>query len=420
MRILEKVEKMLLPLVLIFSITASCDSGQGKLVIKDDEDEDKDEIEWVTNEKMPILSWHSVELISCTLENFMELKACGYTHSLSTIWSNEDPVTRYNAELLAKALDQAQEAGVKVLAGCHELTTDTENTVRRFKDHPAVVGWHLRDEPVMAEYPGLAELANKIKAIDKDNFIYINLRPSDATQNEMGAPDYATYISEYVRLVPIDFLSFDKYPCQLDKNGNLYVLDFWYDNLQIFANLGKQLNKDFWAFASGVKFETEQATPTIETLRLQMYTNLAYGAQGLQYFVYQNKTSPIWAAVKQMNEEIQNFAKVFLGANVISVTQTGVNIPTNTKRFEEAPDVIEKFETGDAGAVISVLEKGDRKFFVVVSRDINDVLPVTIEVDESVMQVTKKGTLKKVKGQVTENVTPGDILVYTWKESNKN
>lgn len=413
MRIFEYNRKMLLVLGIIFATAISCSSGKDDPIIPGGGDED--EVEWVTDEKMPILSWHSIDLVSSSVDAFMELKSCGYTHSLSTIWSDEDPVTRYNADLLAKALDHAEEAGVKVLAGCYELNTDTENTVRRFKDHPAVVGWHLKDEPVMAEYPGLAELAKKIKAIDKDNFVYINLRPSDATEEQMGAPDYATYINEYVRQVPIDFLSFDKYPCQLDKDGKLYVLDFWYDNLQIFANLSKQLNKDFWAFASGIKFEPEQATPTIETLRIQMYTNLAYGAQGLQYFVYQNTTSPTWAAVKQMNEEIQNFAKVFLDAKVTSVTHTGKNIPTNTKRFEKAPDVIKKFETGDAGAVVSVLEKGDRKFFVVVSRDINNKLPVTIEVDESVQQVTKKGTLKKVKGQVTEEVTPGDILVYTWK-----
>jgi len=411
MRIFENSKKMLLILAIFFAVAVSCSSdkdGPGG-------SEDTDEVEWVTDEKMPILSWHSIDLANSSVDAFVEVKSCGYTHSLSTIWGNEDPATRYNADLLAKALDDAHEAGLKVIAGCHELSIDTENTVRRFKDHPAIVGWHLKDEPILAEYPGLAEQAKKIKAIDKKNFVYINLRPSDATEEQMGAPNYQTYLDEYVRQIPIDFLSFDKYPCQLDKNGKLYVLDFWYDNLQIFANLGKQLNKDFWAFASGVKFEPEQATPSIETLRLQMYTNLAYGAQGLQYFVYQNTTSPTWAAVKQMNEEIQNFAKVFLKANVTSVTHTGKNIPANTKRFEKAPDVIKKFETGDAGAVVSVLEKGDRKFFVVVSRDINNNLPVTIQVDESVQQVTKKGTLKKVKGQITEQVTPGDILVYTWK-----
>lgn len=400
-------------LIILFLGTISCSSKQ-----QDDgtAPDGPDEEAWITYEQIPILSWHSIDLTSSSLKNYKDLRDCGYTHSLATIWSNEDPVLSYNANLLETALDCAQQTNVKVMAGCYELETDTENTVRRFMNHPAIVGWHLKDEPVLAEMEGLGVLARKIKAIDKKNFVYVNLRPADATPQEMGTTSYTEYINEYIRLIPVDFVSFDKYPCQLDKQGNLYVLDFWYDNLQVIADLSKNAGKDFWAFASGVKFEPEQATPSIETLRLQMYTNLAYGAQGLQYFVYQNPTSPTYALVKQMNEELQNFAKVFLGAKVLSVTQTGKTIPIKTKPFTEAPKEIKEIETGDAGAVISVLEKGDRKFFVVVSRDINNTLPVTIEVDSSVRQVTKNGTLKKVKGKVTEQVAPGDILVYSWKK----
>lgn len=375
-----------------------------------------DTVEWVTDEEMPVLSWHSIELTATSLKNYQDFKNCGYTISLPTIWGNEDPLTTYNANLLQIALDVADRAGVKMIAGCHELYTDPENTVRRFMNHPALIGWYLGDEPSLADFPAIANLAKKIKAIDGQHFVYMNLRPADAKPSDMGTDSYTTYVNEFLRQVPVEVLSFDKYPCQLDKDGNLYVLDYWYDNLQFIADAAKSVGKDFWAFASGVKFESVQATPTIETLRLQMYTNLAYGAQGLQYFVYQNPTSPIYAAVRQMNKEIQNFAKVFLGAKVISVTQTGKTIPFNTVRFTRAPNPVRYFETGEAGAVVSVMEKGDRMFFVVVSRDINRVLPVTIEVDESVQEVTKTGTLVKVHGRVTRSVTPGDMLVYTWKK----
>ena len=371
--------------------------------------------EWVTEEKMPILSWHSVKLAESSAKSFRELAECGYTHSLSTIWDNEDPTTKYNANLLEIALNYAQQNNLKVIAGCHELHTDTENTVKRFMNHPAVVGWFLKDEPVLAEIPGLGVLANKIRAIDNKNFVYVNLRPSDATPGQMGTNSYTTYLNAYIEHIPVDFLSFDKYPCQIDKDGKLYVLDYWYDNLQIFADAAKKEAKSFWAFACCTKFESVQATPTLETLRLQMYTNLAYGAQGLQYYVYQNPSSPVYAAVKELNKEIQNFAKVFLNAKLIAVTHTGKTIPVNTKRFDKPPAVIKKFLTGDAGAVVSLMEKGGRKFFIVVSRDINNALPVSIQVDGSVRKVTKNGTLEAVNGLVNESVPPGDILVYTWQ-----
>src|SRR5690606_17802820 len=160
-------------------------------------------------------------------------------------------------------------------------------------------------------------------------------------------------------------------------------------------------------------FERVQATPTLETLRLQMFTNLAYGAQGLQYYVYPGPSNPLYQSVKQLNKEIQNFAKVFLNAKLLSVTHTGSKIPVNTKRFDKAPFVFKEFLTGDAGDVVFQFEKGNRKFLVVVSRDINEKLPVTIQVDPSVKKVTKTGTLEPVKGTVIEQVPPGDILVYT-------
>lgn len=366
--------------------------------------------------KFPILSWHSIDLSNCSLAGYRDLYNDGFTLSLPTIWGKEDPKTTYNANLLENTLNIAAKTNVKVIAGCYELATDTETTVKRFMNSPALAGWFLKDEPSLSDYPTLADLARKIKAIDPNHFVYVNMRPSDAKPMAMGTSSYDTYINEFLQMVPVDFLSFDKYPCMVDKDGNLYVLDGWFNNLQIIADAAKKAGKDFWAFASSTKFETVQATPTLATMRLQMYTNLAYGAQGLQYFVYKNPSSPVYADVRQLNNEIQNFAKVFLGAKVISVTQTGQTIPSNTERFEKAPDVIKMFKTGNAGAVVSVLEKGDREFFVVVSRDIKNVLPVTIEIDKSVQQVSKNGTLINVQGKVTEDVLPGDILVYSWNK----
>ena len=399
-------KKVLLKMIILFLAFISCDKA-----------DEPDTIEWTTDEEIPILSWHSIKLAHSSLKGYQELKNCGYTHSLATIWSDEDPITTYNADLLEKALNYAEEVDIKVIAGCYELHTDTENTVRRFMEHPALVGWFLADEPSLGEFLNLGYLANKIKAIDNKNFVYVNLDPINSTPAQMGTSSYMRYLNEYLRLVPVDLVSFDLYPCKLDENGNIYVLDFWYNNLQIIADAAKRERKDFWAFASGTKFESAQASPTINTFRLQMYTNLAYGAQGLQYFVYNtDTTSPVYKAVKAMNKEIQNFAKVFLNAKVVSVTHTGKDIPINTQRFQSAPSVIKTFETGDAGAVVSVLQKGSRRFFVVVSRDINNSLPVTIEVDKSVRRVTKNGTLQRVIGKVTGKIPPGDILVYTWDE----
>lgn len=372
--------------------------------------------DWTTDEEIPILSWYSIPLVSSSPEAFREVKDCGYTHSLSTVWGNEDSVKNYNSDLVLKALDDAHSVGLKVIAGCYDLNTEPEKTAKKLMDHPALVGYHIMDEPKIHQIKKLGEIGRRILSVDDKHFIYVNLRPADATYEQMGTDSYEEYINEYIKEIPVGFVSFDKYPCQIADDGSLYVLDFWYDNLQQIYDLAQSVGKDFWAFASGVKFESVQAQPSLATLRLQMFTNLAYGAQGLQYFVFQNSTSPTYALVKQVNMEIQNYAKVFLGAELKSVTHTGDVIPVNTKPFKEAPEAIEYFKTNGKGAVVSVLKKGTKNFFVVVSRDLNNSQTVEIEPSGYLWQVTKTGTIVKIKNRVTEELGPGDMLVYMWED----
>src|SRR5437868_3488260 len=69
--------------------------------------------------------------------------------------------------------------------------------------------------------------------------------------------------------------------------------------------------------------------PTIEQLRVQVFSDLAYGAQGIQYFTYWTSKSDTWNfheapidvsgkrtavydRVKQMNAEIRALSPVFL------------------------------------------------------------------------------------------------------------
>ncbi|MDR2627839.1 MAG: hypothetical protein LBC40_07385 [Dysgonamonadaceae bacterium] len=80
---------------------------------------------------------------------------------------------------------------------------------------------------------------------------------------------------------------------------------------------------------------------TLEDIRLQVYGNLAYGVQGIQYFNWMNvnpefKTPPVefttgektavYAYVQQVNREIKALSPVFLEASVVWVRHTGENI----------------------------------------------------------------------------------------------
>ncbi len=88
--------------------------------------------------EIPILAWYSIPASATTVPRYQEMKDAGITHSLS--FSN-------NADEMQKALDVAEKVGVKIIASCPELKTETEKTVQRFMNHPALAGYHLSDEP---------------------------------------------------------------------------------------------------------------------------------------------------------------------------------------------------------------------------------------------------------------------------------
>ncbi len=381
--------------------------------------------------QFPILAWYSIPEGETSVARYKEMKEAGITHSL-TFFSNCDS--------LLKALDAADAAGIKMLVNCHELKTDPEKTVKQVMDHPAVAGYHLYDEPPMHMYKELGKWAKRIQSVDSKHFCYINLLPNFADPKEqLGTNDYKEYISECTKYIPLQFLSFDYYPVLKDRLSKT-----WYQNLEQISNEAKRIGKPFWAFALTTNYDEDHLTPqTLASLRLQVYSNLAYGAQGIQYFTYWSATSanapsgedqrgaPISAAgkrsvvydrVKQMSSEIKNLTGVFLDAKMLWVRHTGKGmIPPGTIRLTKLPKEIKVLDAHGAPLLVSLLEKEDNYFLVVVNKDFLNSIQLTFYGDETVEKVQKDGTTVPASVyDTTMELEPGDAAIYTFpKEATK-
>jgi hypothetical protein len=122
--------------------------------------------------------------------------------------------------------------------------------------------------------------------------------------------------------------------------------------------------------------------------------------------------------VREVNREVQALRGVFVGSRVISVGHTGKALPAGTRAFASAAP-IRSLETQGRGAVVSVLAKGDRRFLVVVNREINQPmgLRVTLDLAAAAKRVGKDGTLSPVERGIVENeLPPGDVAILTWTE----
>lgn len=383
--------------------------------------------------EFPVLAWVGVPEKETTVERFRELKASGININFSSY---------SGIEAVEKALDIARQTGVKLMPYCPELKSAPEQTVKRLKKHPALFGYHLRDEPNATDFPELAIWMKRIQAVDKQHPCYINLFPNYAALPQLFAQDYelqsgkdmyAEHVDVFLKEVPAPFISFDHYPV-IEKNNAKMLRPEWYKNLEIIAAASQKSGLPFWAFALSVAHGT-YPVPTAAEIRLQMYSNLAYGAQALQYFTYwtpginsswdfhhapiglDGKRTDVYDRIKLVNSEIQDLSGVFLNARLVSVAHTGIHIPSGTRKMDKLPAPFTVLETGDSGAVVSVLQKNDRRFLVIVNRDFQNPMKLTVAAGDMVKRVLKDGTM--VPANVYTNtlaVDPGDVIIYTWDE----
>lgn len=364
-----------------------------------------------TDGEFPIIAWTGVEADK-SLEKFPVMKASGINIYLG--WYDD-------LETTLKVLDAAQKTGVKMITSCKDLLSvgTAEEVVKAMMNHPALYAYHLKDEPEVNDLPGLGELVKKIKTIDSHHPCYINLYPNWAWGKEL----YSENIKSFIEQVPVPFISFDNYPIVSINGAPSIVRPDWYRNLEEISAAAKENNKPFWAFALALSHKLDEThfykIPTLPELRLQVFSDLAYGAQAIQYFTYRglqhDEPTEVYNLVKTVNQEVQQLAGIFLGAQVISVSHTGSEIPEGTTALGSLPTPIKSLTTSDTGAVVSFLEKGSNQYLVVVNKDFRNVMNLAIDVDGSVSRVLKDGSTVSPDGS-TIAVEPGDMVIFTWRK----
>ena len=241
----------------------------------------------------------------------------------------------------------------------------------------------------------------------------------------LKAESYRDYVHRFDQEVPLQLLSFDHYPIV----GDHYRPD-WYENLEIFSDEARKAGKPFWAFALATAHDP-YPIPDLSHLRLQMYSNLAYGAQGLQYFTYwtpgknpnwnfhhgpiglDGKRTDVYDKIKTLNTELQALSGVFLGAEVLSVRHTGDSIPQGTVALTELPAQVKSLKTEGEGAVVSLLQNKDKQFLVIVNRDFKNRMQLHIELAPEVKRILKDGSIVDASlYSDTMMVDPGDAMIY--------
>lgn len=391
--------------------------------------EDNDEYDYKLPEvELPILAWYSIPAASATEQRYQELKDCGFNISYSELTSLEDA---------KKALELGGKTGVKILFTCSDLVSNTAEIVNEVKDDPALYGYFLGSEPAFADLEDLKAFAGRIREADNSHPVYLNLSPSYSYEAVEAAGDgedaeetpgstYESYVKQAIETVKPSQVSFNYFPISDDG-----ISAGWWKNLELMRDESTAAELPLWGFALATSHGV-YPLPEESHLRLQMYTNLAYGAQCLQYFTYwcppagavEYQDAPIAAngnhtdtydMVKALNEELQARAGVFVGSTVRGVYQTGETQPAGTHPLTGSNPPIVKLNDGGNGSIIAFLDNGKYSYLLMVNRSYESGFNYSIEFEVDVQTVSTTGAVEDIGTDDSAFLEPGDCAIYRWK-----
>ncbi len=371
-----------------------------------------------TSDEMPIIAYMGIPDWRTSEEDFKLLSECGFTVSLYPYRS---------LSLLVKACRCADKYGVKVLARCPEMKENPALAANTLKKENGFFGYVLQDEPTIDELPEREKELQRLKLADSSHCFYINLLPhyNDGWMSIGKIEKYQKYLKA-ARATSCQQISFDHYP--ITKEG---IRETWYHNLEMIRHESLLTGKPFWAFVLSVPHHVYPA-PTLASLRLQIYSDLAYGAQAIQYFTYWTPSvdegfdyhdGPVthngvktktYGLVQQMNRELRSVARLFYGAKVTAVHHLGT-IPEGTSKQTTLPVNISFLKiTGKPGAVVSQFTKDGHSYLAIVNKSLDENMKIQIRAkNSSPRQVTKELTTLPIKTVYT--VSAGDILLFRLK-----
>ena len=369
------------------------------------------------------LSWYELIDISAEskLEKFLEPSTEWRMRKLAEAGFNT--YFDYRLESLEEAealLSLGDRTGMNIIVECPELhdPLQTARAVEAMSSHRSLYAYNIWDEPDLYEYPEVIARIKEIYKYDKARPCYVNLLPNYAW-DEWVEERYLETLRHYLKNVPVSFLSFDYYPVVVE-DGNRGLRDAWYHNLEDIRTAAKEANVPIWSFALA-KPHGPYPWPTLADLRVQHFSNLVYGAVAFQYFTTRaivwkdDIVASIYPIVKQVNEELKQMEKIFLGADIKEIWHTGDTVPRGTKALTQYPAGITEIETMGGGAVVSHFTNRGKQYMAFVNRSCTDSITLSIGFDSEAEAafVAKDGTESEVSHQYT--IEPGDIRIFTWE-----
>jgi len=343
--------------------------------------------------RMPIMTWPGPDASLLNAETFRLVAGAGFSVNASFLGGRE-------ANL--KALDLARAAGLRLMIQDDRISQLVDSTlplqvltkvVADYKGHPAFFGYFITDEPNASKFERLGLIVRRLRELDPAHPAYINLFPTYANEQQLGTKTYEEHVARYLETVRPPFLSFDHYP--VTRSG---LRPDYYRNLEIVRRMAMERGLDLWAFTL-VTPHAVYPPPTLGHIRLQLWSDIAYGAKALQYFTFgtpggtdfdwgsglvdkQGRPGPAYPLARQANAEIRRCEGLILRWRSVGVYHSEP-LPEGTRPLPGDGPVL---AVSGAPLVVGLFSDGPEKYVVFVNRDYENPRTAVIRFGDNVLQ----------------------------------
>jgi hypothetical protein len=162
-----------------------------------------------------------------------------------------------------------------------------DQLIARVSKHPALYDYFITDEPGAAQFAALGRLVKYLRERDPAHLAYINLFPTYANNDQLGTKGdtvaaYQKYLDEFIGMVKPGLVSYDHYQFALTGDNSEYFL-----NLAMVRKASIQARLPFLNIVQASTWAPKvMRVPGPDEMRYLVYTTLAYGAQGISYYIY--------------------------------------------------------------------------------------------------------------------------------------
>jgi len=220
-------------------------------------------------------------------DDFFALMAWDYVDNEATLKSMHDCGINSVAFVRPDMLDACARHGIKgividnrVGAAFGELFNSDRacaalpELISKYGKHPALYGYHLRDEPGPEQFDALGKAVAFIKEHNPGKWPYICNYPG-------FGDDYVKLLEDYVTRVKPTIICYDNYPLTAD---GAFSWGFWAN----IADVRSVALKHKLPFHTIVLTATHwgYGEVTQDKLRLEIYGSLVYGAKGIGYYKF--------------------------------------------------------------------------------------------------------------------------------------